>query len=192
MNPDVAIFHALNDLVGKVPLIDWLTRAIVNDYAVPTAMSLAAVGIWFAGTSPEERTRNQRAVVFIALALLFCNALIKDLSSVYFRPRPFATETVKLLFYRPSVSSFPSIPTEVAFCFVAGTWPAQRRLGKILLALGTLYGIARVYAGVHFPSDVIAGGAIGVGMVYVIHRLEFVFVPLADLAIGLARRFQYA
>ena len=192
MNPDVWLFHALNNFVGTVPLVDWLTRALVNDYAVPTAMSLAAVALWFAGAMPEERTRNQRAVIFIALALLFCNALIKDLSYVYFRPRPFATETVKLLFYRPSVSSFPSIPVEVAFCFAAGAWYANRRVGQVLLALGSLYALSRVYAGVHYPSDVIAGALIGAGMVYIVVRLGFVFVPFADFAIGIARRFQFA
>jgi len=192
MNPDVWLFHALNDFVGAVPLIDWLTRALVNDYAVPTAMSLVAVALWFAGATPEERTRNQRAVIFIALALLFCNALIKDLSYVYFRPRPFATESVKLLFYRPSVSSFPSIPIEVAFSFAAGAWYANRRVSRMLFILGTLYALARVYAGVHYPSDVIAGALIGAGMVSIVVRLDFVFVPLADFAIGIARRFQFA
>ncbi len=155
-------------------------------------MSLAAVALWFAGATADERTRNQRAVIFIALALLFSNALIKDLSYVYFRPRPFATETVKLLFYRPSVSSFPSIPIEVAFCFTAGAWYANRRVGQVLFVLGALYALSRVCAGVHYPSDVIAGALIGAGMVYIVIRLGFVFVPLADFAIGIARRFQFA
>jgi undecaprenyl-diphosphatase len=123
---------------------------------------------------------------------LFCNALIKDLSYVYFRPRPFATETVRLLFYRPSVSSFPSIPVEVAFCFAAGAWYASQRLSKLLIVLGTLYALSRIYAGVHYPSDVIGGALIGAGMVYIVVRLDFVFVPLADFAISLARRFQFA
>ena len=192
MNPDAWLFHAINNFVGTVPLIDWLARAIVNDYAVPTAMSLVAVALWFAGATPAERTRNQRAVIFIALAVLFCNALIKDLSYVYFRPRPFATETVKLLFYRPSVSSFPSIPVQVAFCFAAGAWYANKRVSKFLFLLGMLYALSRVYAGVHYPSDVIGGALIGAGMVYIVGRLGFVFVPLADFAIGIARRCQFA
>lgn len=116
MNPDIALFHLLNDFVGTLPPVDWIARALVNDYAVPTAMALVAAGLWFAGASEHERLRNQRAVLLIALGLLFANALIKDLSLVYFRPRPFATEEVKLLFYRPSVSSFPSVPATVAFC----------------------------------------------------------------------------
>jgi undecaprenyl-diphosphatase len=191
MNPDIWLFHWLNDFVGTVPLIDWLARAIVNDYAVPTATSLAAVWLWFAGATHEERTRNQRAVVFIALGILFSQALIKDLSYYYFRPRPFAAETVNLLFYRPSVSSFPSIPIAVAFTFAAGAWHGDKRIAKILLALGILYALARVYAGVHYPSDVIGGAVLGAGMVYIVTRLSFIFVPVADAVIRIARRLSF-
>lgn len=189
---DIWLFHWLNDFVGTLPLIDWVTRAIVNDYAVPTVVSLVAAALWFAGAADAERTRNQRAVVFIALGILFSQALIKDLSFVFFRPRPFATETVKLLFYRPSVSSFPSIPIAVAFCFATGAWYANPRVAKWLFLLGTLYAISRVYAGVHYPSDVIGGALLGAGMVYIVTRLGFVFEPLADLVIRIARRFYFA
>ncbi len=192
MNPDTALFQLLNDWVGTVAPLDWLARAVVNDYAVPTALSLVAVALWFTGATDEARTRNQRAVVLIALGILFSQALIKDLSFVYFRPRPFATETVKLLFYRPSVSSFPSIPIAVAFTFAAGAWYANRRVAQLLFALGMLYALARVYAGVHYPSDVIAGALIGAGMVYVIARLEFIFEPLADAIVRIARKLYFA
>ncbi len=192
MNPDVALFHLLNDFVGRFLPLDWLARAIVNDFAVPTAMSLLAVWMWFAGESADERLRNQRAVLIMALGVLFANALIKDLSYIYFRPRPFATDTVKLLFYRPSVSSFPSVPIAVAFCFVAGAWHANRGIAKRLLTIALLYALSRVYAGVHYPLDVIGGAAIGAGAVYTVERLSFVFYPLADACIAFARRFSFA
>jgi len=192
MNPDVWLFHLLNNFVGTVPLIDWLTRAIVNDYAVPTAASLAAVWLWFAGATDAERHRNQRAVVLIALGILFSQALIKDTSYFYFRPRPFATETVNLLFYRPSVSSFPSIPIAVVFTFAAGAWQADKRVAKFLIILGTWYAIARVYAGVHYPSDVIGGALLGAGMVYIVKRLDFIFQPMADILIRIAQQLQFA
>lgn len=191
MNLDIWLFHLLNNFVGTVPLVDWLTRAIVNDYAVPTAASLAAVWLWFAGATDEEHNRNQRAIVFIALGILFSQAFIKDLSYFYFRSRPFATETVNLLFYRPSVSSFPSIPIAVVFTFVAGAWQADKQVAKFLFVLGIIYALARVYAGVHYPSDVIAGALLGAGMVYIVKRLDFIFQPLADILIRIARRLQF-
>lgn len=192
MNVDIELFRVINSWVGQVPWIDWIMRGLVNDFAVPTAVSLAAVWLWFAGNSAEERAPNQRAVMLIALAVLFSNALVKDFSYIYFRPRPFATETVNLLFYRPSVSSFPSVPIMVAFCFAAGAWAVNRKMGLALALLGGLYGFSRVYAGVHYPSDVVGGAALGAGTVYLISRLSFVFNPLADAVIGLTRRMGFS
>jgi len=191
MTLDVWLFHLLNDFVGTIPLIDWLARALVNDHAVTTTCALVAIGLWFSGATEEERTRNRRAVIFIALGILFTNAFIKDLAHIYFRPRPFATEPVKLLFYRPSVSSFPSIPIATAFCFAAGAWYANQRLGRALGILGTLFALSRVYAGVHYPSDVIAGAFLGVGFTTLVTRLRFFFAPLADFGIRVARRVYF-
>ena len=192
MSLDVWLFHLLNNFVGTLPAMDWLARALVNDHAVPTTMAVIAAGVWFAGSNDQERACNQRAVLLIAFGILFTNALIKDLSYVYFRPRPFATETVKLLFYRPSVSSFPSIPIATVFCFAAGIGYANKRLGAWLAILGSLYALSRVYAGVHYPSDVIAGAALGAGMTHIVARLHFIFTPLSDFFIRVARRINFA
>ncbi len=188
MNPDLALLHWLNDFVGVCPPLDWIARALVNDFAIPTICALVAVALWFAGATAAERTRNQRAVILIALGILFSQALIKDLAGWYFRPRPFAVEPVKLLFYRPSVSSFPSIPIAVVFTFAAGAWRANRRVAQGLIGLGIAYAWARVYAGVHYPSDVLGGALIGAGMIWMLARLGFFFEPLADQFIRIARR----
>jgi undecaprenyl-diphosphatase len=191
MNPDAALFHMINDQVGTFPILDGLARLLVNDFVVPTIMSLAAVWLWLAGATPDERRRNQRAVVLIVLGLALANTVIKELSFVYFRPRPFATDAVKLLFYRPSVSSFPSVPIATAFTFAAGAWYARRDVAKLLFVLASLYGLARVYAGVHYPLDVIGGAAIGVGSVYLVARFTFIVNPIADAVAHVARRLNY-
>lgn len=191
MNPDVILFRALNSFVGTVPWVDALTRAIVNDYAIPTVMALALVGIWFSGLENKEQQTNQRAVIFTLIAFALTLAIVKDIWNVYYRPRPFASEEVKLLFYRPSVSSFPSLPVAMAFCFAAGVRLANRPLGIGLYVLASLFAIARVYAGVHFPVDVVAGTIIGGAMVQIVARLAFVTEPFADRAIALARRFNF-
>lgn len=192
MNPDAALFRALNGFVGTIPLIDALTRIVVNDYAVPTVMALALVGIWFSGSGAEEQQKKQRAVIITLIAFGLTLAVVKDIWNVYYRPRPFATEEARLLFYRPSVSSFPSLPIAMAFCFAAGVRLGNAQLGLELYFLATLFAIARVYAGVHYPLDVIAGALIGGGMVQVVTRLGFIANPFADRVIALARRFYFA
>ncbi len=179
MNPDIALFHLINNIAGESPLLDWLTRAVVNDYAVPVLMSLTLGGFWFSGRTPEEGWSNQRAVLLAILGLVITNVLIRGLQEVYFRPRPFATETVKLLFYRPSVSSFPSEPVATMFCFVTAVWTANRRVGGFLLALALLFGLARVLAGVHYPSDIIGGALLGLFCTWLPMRYSrFVYRPL--------------
>jgi hypothetical protein len=68
VNPDVIIFRALNSFVGTVPLVDALTRAVVNDYAVPTIMAVALIGLWFSDSETNEPKSSQRAVVITLIA----------------------------------------------------------------------------------------------------------------------------
>jgi undecaprenyl-diphosphatase len=162
VNPDIALFHFLNDLAGQSSLLDWIVRAMVNDYAVPTFMALMLGGLWWTGLTEEERSRNQRGILFAVIGLVIANSLLRGLQMFYFRPRPFATETVKLLFYRPSVSSFPSVPVATMFCYVTGVWSANRRAAGIMLALAVVFALARVVAGVHYPSDIVGGAVLGI------------------------------
>jgi membrane-associated phospholipid phosphatase len=63
----------------------------------------------------------------------------------------------------PRSSSFPSGHTASAFAFASGAGATERRLRLPLLALATLVGYSRVHTGVHYPADVVAGAAIGLG-----------------------------
>jgi undecaprenyl-diphosphatase len=162
VNPDVALFHLLNNIAGQSPVLDWIVRALVNDYAVPTLMALMLGGLWAAGATEEERRRYQRGILFGIIGLLIVNSFIRGLQVFYFRPRPFATEAVKLLFYRPSVSSFPSVPVASMFCYVTGIWPANRRASALMLAFAVAFALARVVAGVHYPSDIVGGALLGI------------------------------
>ncbi len=180
MNPDVALFHLLNDIAGQSPVLDWIVRALVNDYAVPTLMALMLGGLWAAGPTEEERRRYQRGILFAIIGLLIVNSFIRELQVFYFRPRPFATEAVKLLFYRPSVSSFPSVPVASMFCYVTGIWPANRRAAGLMLAFAVAFALARVVAGVHYPSDIVGGALLGIIGTWLPMR----YVKLFDRPVG--------
>lgn len=58
-------------------------------------------------------------------------------------------------------SSFPSDHTTFALVLVVALWPVLGRTRWFWLALAAAIGVARVFVGVHYPTDVLAGAAIG-------------------------------
>lgn len=60
--------------------------------------------------------------------------------------------------------SFPSDHAMIAGALTVGLFMLDRRLGFVGLALAVLLAFARVYSGVHYPTDVAAGLVIGVAI----------------------------
>ncbi len=82
--------------------------------------------------------------------------------------------------------SFPSDHAALFFALVAVVWGQSRRLG-LLAACSALFGVLpRIYLGLHYLSDVVAGAALGVGLVFMFGR----FGPrtLAHWALALQQR----
>ncbi|GAA1404074.1 hypothetical protein GCM10009639_49720 [Kitasatospora putterlickiae] len=71
--------------------------------------------------------------------------------------------------------SFPSNHTVIAVAAAAALWFADRRIGAVAAVAAVLMGASRVWVGVHYPHDVLAGALVGL----------LVAVPLA-LAAGSA------
>ncbi|MGE0784466.1 MAG: phosphatase PAP2 family protein [Sandaracinaceae bacterium] len=95
------------------------------------------------------------------------------------RPRPTADpallEQLHVLGRVPPPTSlaFPSGTASAAFA--GAVWIALRfgwKPGVPALLLAALIGFSRVYAAVHWPSDILAGALIGAGVAYGWHRLS--------------------
>jgi len=189
---DQALFQLVNGLAGRVPLLDGAMRLLVNDYFMPTTLFLLLIYFWFEGRTRADRELNQRVVIRVIAAFLVANAIVKACNLLYFRRRPFSTQEVHLLFYRPSDSSWPSNPAAVGFAFAAVIWQRNRNLGAVMGLLASLFAIARVYCGVHYPLDVVSGALIGVLAAYVTARAGRLLGPLSTLIIESARRLNLA
>lgn len=192
MGLDTALFNLINGMATRVPALDGLMRLLVNDYLVPTALCLLTAALWFSGANRDHRTVNQRAVVSMVVAVLLANVLVKLCNLIYFRPRPFSAQEVNLLFYRPSDSSLPSNAAAVGFAFAGVGWQRSRRLGLLMGGLAGLWGFARVYCGVHFPLDILAGGLVGLLSAYVVGRAQRLLRPLTGAVVAVGRRLYLA
>ncbi len=182
----------LNGWVGHFAWLDAVVELVVSDYLVPVLLALALLGLWFSGANPAARERNQRGVMVGMVGLALANLTVQITNHYIFRPRPFASFDVSLLFYRPTDSSFPANPAAVGFAIATGVWIWNRKAGTLLGAIAALFGLSRVYAGVFYPLDVGAGAAIGVGVSLAVSVALRLVEPLPTLVLRLARTLYLA
>ena len=146
---------------------------------------------WWAWFSREHQQRTRELVVatfagcFIALVLARMLAVVCP-----FRTRPLADAT--LGFVRPygmthtQLDTWSAFPSDHAALFVGmatGILCISRRLGLFTLSYVLLaICFSRVYLGLHYPSDIVAGGLLGAAMVMLATR-EAIRIPLAERVI---------
>jgi undecaprenyl-diphosphatase len=140
----------------------WLRKVApaVAEAAEHTKLWWTAAGVMVTVGGWRGRTAAAAGVAAMATAEALSNGVVKQ---VYRRRRP-PREWVPPddLRARPDSSSFPSGHTAAAFGFagaVAPVWPAA---GAACGASAVMVATQRVHSGAHYPTDVAAGGAIGV------------------------------
>jgi len=124
--------------------------------------------IWYAMLALLPILYGRMAVkpaIVMALTGVVGVLLYKVLKKICVRERPFITHTSISLAMAPlDRYSFPSGHTLHAVSF---TWQAVVQfpeLSWVLIPLATLIAASRVVLGLHYPTDVLAGAAIGAGL----------------------------
>lgn len=115
---------------------------------------------------------GRKAVVLALLSLVFSVALKTFIAAVYLRARPFTThpELISLPVH-VDPASFPSGHALIAFTIAGSLWfSGFKKLGGYLLFLAVLVAVGRVAIGVHYPTDVLGGAAIGLAAAWFLHR----------------------
>ena len=167
---DTEIFYAIQRLVGLSPVLDAIGIFCAS---VLIWIEAAAVIVFFI----KDRRRSWAFASAIVSGSLAC-LVSEGIGLIYFRPRPFAELAAAYLLINKSVldKSFPSDHATIAFAAAGAIYFVNRRWGGALLAMAALIALGRVFVGVHYPSDVVAGALLGFVCAFLVHRLIHYFL----------------
>jgi undecaprenyl-diphosphatase len=173
--------HALEGSVGGW---DEHVNRWFADHRTETWNQITGTATWFVNTVPAigiaavicavlALRRRWREATMLVLALVLELAVFLSVTWIIDRPRP----DVVRLDATPSTASFPSGHTAAATVLFAGlaiiitccTRNTAIRVAFYVLAVtvAVLIGFARVYRGMHHPSDVMVGAVLGAGSLLV-------------------------
>lgn len=121
-----------------------------------TAAGLAVFG------GRTARRAALRGAGSLALASLTVNTVVKWSTR---RPRPLLDRvpSIRHLRRQPHTTSFPSGHSASAAAYATGVALESAGYGSLVAPFAAAVAFSRVYVGVHYPGDVLAGVAIGVG-----------------------------
>ena len=138
-----------------------------TDYATKVADTVGILVVLLAATIILVVFRHRWEALFLVVALCLELATFLTVNTVVDRPRPAGPRLGSL----PSTSSFPSGHTAAIVALYGGmalliNARARERIVRLVawivaLAADVAVGLARVYRGMHHPSDVIAGALLG-------------------------------
>jgi membrane-associated phospholipid phosphatase len=119
------------------------------------------------GACGDVRCRRvlPRAALSGVLAALVAAGLTTLLKDLVDRVRPaLADPAIEALVTTPESPSFPSGHAATAFAAAAAVGAFCPRFRWPLLGLAAVVGLSRIYLGVHYVLDVLAGAALGIGV----------------------------
>lgn len=162
---DDRLFRWFNSIADISP---WL-HGVARFYAVYAiaAFALLLLLAWWDARSAEDPPRAVAAVVWAGIAPLVGAVAVQLIGSAIDRARPTTVLHGTHLLLDPTRDfSFPSDHTTATVAVsvglvLAGPLLRRRWYGWVALVLAILLGLDRIYVGAHYPTDVLAGVALG-------------------------------
>jgi undecaprenyl-diphosphatase len=174
---DDGVVTYFNSFVNRSWIADDLIRALQENVLLKGGVVMTAYWwAWFRApeNDPKPGSRNPRDTLLYTLLMCVPAVLLARLMASFlpFRPRPLLNPELhlKVAFtlntnWLESWSSFPSDHAVLFFTLATGFYLVSRRLGLLMYLYSAVFiALPRVYLGIHYPSDILAGALLGVAI----------------------------
>ena len=154
---DIFFFHLIHNLSFKSIYLNQIFIFIANYLILifPVIISLFLI-------FNQDRKKKREIFLLSVCGIVFVNLLDFLIQKIYFRERPFVTFNFSpLTNISPKEPSFPSTHTALAFIFAFVIFNINKKLGIVSFIFSFLIGFSRIFVGVHWPSDILAGILLG-------------------------------
>ncbi|KUN94520.1 phosphatase PAP2 family protein [Streptomyces caeruleatus] len=173
-NPDVDLLFDINGLAKDAP--HWFDRVMeyVGEYGIVLALVLLVVWCWWSvrRRGDEDAASSVAALVWAPLAAGIAVLVNVPIRGFVERPRPFlAHQGLEVLVSGKTDYSFVSDHATIVMALGVGLFVANRKFGLVGIGLALLGGFCRVYMGVHYPTDVVGGFALGTAVALLLSPL---------------------
>ena len=156
---DFSLVHQLN---GFLVHHDGVEDPLSAYVAAAELLFLGMLIVAFVVVGGHRRRDAQRAVVAAGLSAGLALAIASLMARVVDRPRPFvAHHGVHLFVAHAADPGFPSDHATAAFAIGVALLLRFRVWGLVTLAFAAVLAVGRVALGIHYPTDVLAGAALG-------------------------------
>jgi len=157
---DWSLTHTLNTFLAHHDALEDPVVAYANAAEVLFA-GLLVVAFFLVGG--HARYGARRAAVAAGLSCGLALLIAQVLSRLVDRPRPFVADPGQLHLFAKHAADpgFPSDHATAAFAIAVAILLRNRRWGWVTLAAAFVLAVARVAMGIHYPTDVLGGAALG-------------------------------
>jgi undecaprenyl-diphosphatase len=148
---DQSLFSLINNWAGRWAFTDSL-GIFLAEYLGYILIVLVPVIFW----------RQFKEVIVAGFAAILARfALVELIRLAWQRPRPFVADSVNLLIEKADTPSFPSGHASLFFAVATVVFCYNKKAGILFFIASALISVSRVFIGVHWPSDVVAGAFVG-------------------------------
>src|SRR3990172_4269025 len=163
---DYKLFQLINQFAGANDFADYFFIFSAQAMILFLGFGVVALSI--------TRIKECGKELFFDAAIGVCTALFINwlVPLFYIRPRPFLDHAVtQILPIDPASKSFPSDHAAISFAIAMAVFQYNKFWGIIFFVLAFFVSIGRVYGGIHYPADILAGAVIGIAASFAIKRL---------------------